>query len=202
LLMVRNNIARDLHDEIGSTLTSIKILSQVSHNNLQKDQGKASSMLEKITEQSSQMQQGMSDIVWAIAPDNDKMENMVVRMREYITHTLEPKNIRTNFEVDEALLSKSISMEHRRDFFLVFKEAINNAAKYSGAGLVDIRLSGDNRKIQLAISDDGVGFDTGRITSSNGIRNMRTRTEALNGKFNIQSSSGKGVKLEIEIPAT
>jgi two-component system sensor histidine kinase UhpB len=202
LLTVRNNIAKDLHDEIGSALTSIKILSQVSHNNLQKDQGKASSMLEKITEQSSQMQQGMSDIVWAITPDNDKLRNMVVRMREYITHTLEPKNIRTHFEVDEAMLSKNIGMEQRRDFFLIFKEAINNTAKYSGAGHVDILLSGNNKKIHLAIIDDGIGFDTSLITSSNGLRNMRARTEALKGRFYIHSSQGKGVKLEIEIPAT
>lgn len=202
LLAVRNNIAKDLHDEIGSALTSIKILSEVSHNNLQKDPGKASSMLKKITEQSSQVQQGMSDIVWAVSPDNDKLENMAVRMREYITHTLEPKNIKTSFEVDEKALSKSLSMEQRHDFLLIFKEAINNAAKYSGAGHVAIHLCGNAGKIQLIISDDGVGFDASRSRSSNGLRNMRARTEALQGTFTICTEPGKGVKIAIEIPAT
>jgi two-component system sensor histidine kinase UhpB len=202
LLSVRNNIAKDLHDEIGSALTSIKILSEVSHNNLQKDPVKSAVMLKKITEQSSQVQQGMSDIVWAVAPDNDKLENMLVRMREYIAHTLEPKNIRTSFEVDEKTLSKSLSMEQRHDFLMIFKEAINNAAKYSGAGQVHIHLSGDARKIQLVVSDDGVGFEAEKARSSNGLRNMRTRTEALNGRFNICTAPGKGVKIEVEIPAT
>jgi signal transduction histidine kinase len=202
LLSVRNNIAKDLHDEIGSALTSIKILSEVSHNNLQKDPVKSAALLKKITEQSSQVQQGMSDIVWAVAPDNDKLENMVVRMREYIAHTLEPKNIRTYFEVDEKTLSKSLSMEQRHDFLLIFKEAINNAAKYSGARQVHIHLSGDARQLQLVVSDDGVGFEADKARSSNGLRNMRTRTEALNGRFSLSTAPGKGVKIDIEIPAT
>ncbi len=202
LLAVRNNIAKDLHDEIGSTLTSIKILSQVSHNNLHKDQVKASSMLEKITEQSSQMQQGMSDIVWAIAPDNDKLENMVVRMREYLSHTLESRNIETDFAADERTMVKSISMEQRRDFFLIFKEAINNIAKYSNAKQVSVRLSSGGGKIILAISDDGIGFDPQKVTSSNGLKNMRTRAEALHGRIRIHSALGKGSTIELEIPTT
>src|SRR5690606_24564950 len=82
LLQVRSHIAKDLHDEIGSTLTSIKILSEVSGKSLRQDQQKASDFLQKITEQSAAAQQGMSDIVWAVKPENDKLENMVVRMRE------------------------------------------------------------------------------------------------------------------------
>ena len=78
------------------------------------------------------MQQGMSDIVWAIKPDNDKLENMLVRMREFASHTLEPKNIETVFVTDEAVLSQSLNMQQRRDFFLIFKEAINNSIKYAG----------------------------------------------------------------------
>ena len=202
MLTVRNNIAKNLHDEIGSALTSIKILSQVSQNNINKDQQKASSMLGMITDQSSQMQQGMSDIVWAISPENDKLENMVIRIREFIARTLEPKNIHTVLTVDEPLLSKSLGMEQRRDFFLIIKEAINNAAKYSEASQVDIHLSGDKTSILLLIKDNGIGFDTNRINSSNGLRNMRARTEALNGVFTILSSPGKGVKLEVSIPQT
>ncbi len=202
LLEVRNSIAKDLHDEIGSTLTSIKILSEVSKTNLQKDQQKAGSMIEKITEQSSQMQQGMSDIVWAIKPDNDKLENMVVRMREYINHTLEPKNIKTIFTVDEAALSKSIGMQQRKDFFLIFKEAVNNAAKYSGATVVNIHLQTENGNVKMRIKDDGAGFDPLRITSSSGLKNMKARTEALHGKFNLRSAPGQGTEINVEVPAT
>lgn len=202
LLGVRNDIAKDLHDEIGSTLTSIKILSEVSQNNLQKDQQKASSLLSKITEQSSQMQQGMSDIIWAIKPDNDKLENMLVRMREYASHTLEPRNILATFQVDERALSQSLDMQQRRDFFLIFKEAINNAAKYSQASKVEIRIQKENGQLQLSVTDNGIGFTTGNESSSNGLKNMKTRAEALKGIITIQSEPGKGTKVLAIVPAT
>jgi signal transduction histidine kinase len=201
LLSVRNNIAKDLHDEIGSTLTSIKILSEVSKNNLEKDRQKASSFLQKIAEQSSQMQQGMSDIVWAIKPDNDKLENMLVRMREFASHTLEPKNIETVFLIEEAALSQSLNMQQRRDFFLIFKEAINNAAKYSQANKVEITISKEGGQLQLRISDNGIGFNSNMNTSSNGLKNMRVRAEALKGSLLIQSEPGKGTAVLAKVPA-
>lgn len=200
LLSVRNDIAKDLHDEIGSTLTSIKILSEVSKNNLEKDQQKAFSFLQKITEQSSQMQQGMSDIVWAIKPDNDKLENMLVRMREYASHTLEPKNIETIFITEEPVLSQSLNMQQRRDFFLIFKEAINNAAKYSQAGKVEVTICKEVDQLQLRISDNGIGFDCAMETSSNGLKNMVARAESLKGAVHIQSAPGKGTTIIANVP--
>lgn len=202
LLSVRSDIAKDLHDEIGSTLTSIKILSEVSQNNLQKDQQKASLFLHKITEQSSQMQEGMSDIVWAIKPDNDKLQNMLIRMREYASHTLEPKNIEVIFFAEEQALSQSLNMQQRRDFFLIFKEAINNAAKYSSAAKVEIKVAKAKDQLHLSISDDGIGFITGNETSSNGLKNMKTRAEALRGSLHIQSEPGKGTTVLAIVAAT
>ena len=202
LLSIRNDIARDLHDEIGSTLTSIKILSEVSQKNLQKDQQKASELLRKITEQSSQMQQGMSDIVWAIKPDNDKLENMVIRMREYASHTLEPKNIEVIFLTEEQALSQSLDMQQRRDFFLIFKEAINNAAKYSQAARVEIELKKERNALYLRVSDNGTGFIINKETSSNGLKNMKTRAQALQGSLEIKSGPGCGTTIVAIVPAT
>jgi signal transduction histidine kinase len=202
LLAVRNDIAKDLHDEIGSALTSIKILSEVSGKNLYKDQVKTSSYLQEITEQSGKMQQGMSDIVWAITPDNDKLENLVARMREYVSHTLEPKNIQTIFTINEQALCKHIGMQQRRDLLLIFKEAINNAAKYSEAGCVQVALGLSANNITMKISDDGKGFDTARLTSSNGLRNMRQRAGILKGIFQVSSLPGQGTTVDIAFPAT
>lgn len=202
LLDVRNNIAQDLHDEIGSALTSIKILSQVSKTNLNKDSTKTSSFLEKITEQSAEMQQGLSDIVWAIKPDNDKFRDMVARMREYVAHTLEPKNIETDFLIDEQLLGKSLGMQQRRDFFLIFKEAVNNIAKYSNCSRAEIKLTHSDNEVRLNIADNGIGFDMGKQTTSNGLKNMSTRAKALGGMLNIQSVKGSGTSLQLNIPTT
>lgn len=198
---VRNNIAKDLHDEIGSTLTSINILSKVSKKHLVGDIEKSSAILENITEQSQNMQQAMSDIVWAIRPDNDLFENMLVRMREYVSHTLEHKNIETSFEVSANIMQQPLVMEQRRDLFLIFKEAVNNATKYSKASSVNIHLARNNGHIRMTINDDGVGFDTSRISSSNGLRNMKERAAALNGELTIQSSPGRGTSVGLEFPA-
>lgn len=199
---MRSGIAKDLHDEIGSTLTSIKILSQVSHSNLSKDKEKASSLLQKITEQSTGIQQSVNDIVWAIQPDNDKLQNMVIRMREYIGHTLEPKDIDVSFNAEKTVLSKSFGMQQRRDFFLIFKEAITNAAKYSKCSRVDILLKSHYNNVVLTIVDDGIGFDTTRVTSSNGLKNMKSRAKAMNGSITIDSQLGRGTVITVEAPAT
>lgn len=203
LLSVRNNIAQDLHDEIGSTLTSIKILSEVSEKNLYKDRTKASSFLQKITEQSTAVQQGISDIVWSVKPENDKLEKMVIRMREYAAHTLESKNIQTVINIDEQVLNKTLDMGQRRDFFLIFKEAVNNIAKYADATEVRVALErNNNNKLRMLISDNGKGFDVSKQTSSSGLKNMRTRAEALNGNLTIHSAEGKGSEIMLTIPAT
>ncbi|THU36088.1 tetratricopeptide repeat protein [Niastella caeni] len=202
LLAVRNNIAKDLHDEIGSTLTSIKILSEVSKKNLQHDQAKTSSFLQKITEQSAAVQQGISDIVWAVKPENDKLENMVIRMREYAAQTLESKNVHTVINIDEEVLSKSLDMNQRRDLFLVFKEAVNNIAKYAGATTVQVTLEKINTGLQMQIVDDGCGFDIDKQTSSSGLKNMQARAASLNGKLAIYSLPGKGTSISLRLPTT
>jgi two-component system, NarL family, sensor histidine kinase UhpB len=202
LLSVRNNIAKDLHDEIGSTLTSIKILSEVSEKNLHKDQVKTSSFLQKITEQSAAVQQGISDIVWSVKPENDKLENMVIRMREYVAQTLESKSIQTVINIDEQVLNKTLDMNQRRDFFLIFKEAVNNIAKYANASQVQVRLQKEKDNLRMTIADNGKGFDMAKETSSSGLKNMKARAIALKGNLDIFSGIGKGSELILTIPAT
>jgi two-component system, NarL family, sensor histidine kinase UhpB len=200
LLTVRDDIAKDLHDDVGSAISSIKILSEVSYKNIEKDKNKSVSLLQKIIAQSEQLQQGISDIVWSVKPDNDKLENMTVRMREYISQVLEPKNIKTNFLADEKVLVKSIGMQQRRDLLMIFKEAVNNIAKYSKATVAEISFEQLNNNLLLKIKDNGIGFDTGKITSSNGLKNMQARALNLNGIFTISSQPEKGTIVELEIP--
>lgn len=202
LLDMRNHIARDLHDEIGSTLTSINILSQVSQNNLEKNRARTSGLLKKITEQSHQIQQSMSDIVWTIQSDNDKVGNMIVRMREYLSHTLEPKNIDVDFRADESLLEHNFSMQQRKDLFLIFKEAVNNAAKYAHCSSLTVQLFRVNGSIALLVRDNGRGFDVNKTGSSNGLKNMRGRAKALHAQLAIESEPGIGTRILLEMPAT
>lgn len=200
LLEMRNHIARDLHDELGSTLTSIHILSQVSQNHFGPDPSRAFSLLEKITDQSRQMQQSMSDIVWAIRSDNDKIENLMVRMREYLAQTLEAKDIGIRFEADEELLGHSFTMQQRKDLLLIFKEAVNNAAKYACCKRLEVSFRRCGDKVVLEVVDDGVGFDMAERRSGNGLSNMQSRSVALDGECRIESALGRGTRVVVEMP--
>jgi signal transduction histidine kinase len=202
LFEIRQVIASDLHDEIGSTLTSIHILSKVSQISMENDKQKAFSLLGKVIDQSGQIQQNMSDIVWAIKPDNDKMENMVMRMREYLTHCLEPKNIAIEFIADEHIMTESLPMEQRRDLLLIFKEAINNIAKYSQCTHTHIKLDRQNGYIRMTINDDGIGFEMNLVRTSNGLRNMQRRAGLMDGEITIDSGPGKGTHIELLVPVT
>src|SRR4030095_14537810 len=202
LLVIRTKISQDLHDEIGSTLTSINILSKVSQNNLEKDRSKSSELLQKISEQSADMQQSMSDIVWSIRPDNDKMENLVIRMREYLGQTAEARNMQVQFFADEKVLNESLSMQHRQHIFLIFKEAVNNAVKYSGGKTVTVFLGRENSHIRLSVKDDGMGFNATRITSSSGLKNMQARAKELHGTLHIRSDAESGTEVELICTAT
>ncbi|GAO44269.1 sensor histidine kinase [Flavihumibacter petaseus] len=201
MMAIRNNIAKDLHDEIGSALTSIRILSEVSGRNLSGDSNKTHAYLQQITEQSAAAQQGMSDIVWAVRPENDTLENMVIRMREYAAATLESKDVITSIRIDESLLEKTLDMHQRRDFLLLYKEAINNIAKHAEARNVDITLRRQADQLEMIIMDDGRGFDPSGSTSSNGLRNMEARAQLLGGRLSVQTATGNGTSITLYLPA-
>ncbi len=200
LLAVRDVIAKDLHDEVGSALSSIKILSEVSQKNIDKDSKKTALLLEKIVEQSEKTQQGMSDIVWAVKPDNDKLEDILIRMREYINSVLEPKNISVYFKADDKTMHHAIGMQQRRDLLMIFKEAVNNIAKHAGANNVNISIGQAGNNINLLIKDDGIGFNPEKITSSSGLKNMKARAEKMGGHLSISSTQQKGSVIKLTLP--
>jgi ligand-binding sensor domain-containing protein/two-component sensor histidine kinase len=195
---LRNKIATDLHDEIGSTLTSISILSNVSQQAMEQQPQQAKEMLQQISTQSKNIQQSMSDIVWSIRPDNEKIENLVVRMREYAAQTLEPLDIKITIDADESLVNKVLPMECRKDLLLIYKEAINNIAKHAGATVVVVSLSNGGKQIQLSIQDNGIwkGESTGTGTKS-----MNERAAANGGKLVILPTD-KGTTVTATIPIT
>jgi two-component system, NarL family, sensor histidine kinase UhpB len=200
LLAVRDNIAKDLHDEVGSALSSIKILSEVSYKNIEKDKTKSAALLQQIVSQSEKSQQGISDIVWSVKPDNDKLENITVRMREYISQTLEPKNIAVTFMASDEVLQKKLDMQQRKDVLLIFKEAVNNMAKYSQCTRAEVLIEAQQKQLLFHFKDNGIGFNPDKITSSNGLKNMKARAATLNGDMQIVSSTGNGAHLILTIP--
>ncbi len=201
LLEVRNRISKDLHDDIGSTLTSILILSSVSRETVEHDPVQAKQMLGDIAAQSKNIQQNMSDIVWAIRPDNDKVENLVSRMREYIGQTLEPQKIETAFQVEESLLGQSLPMEYRKELLLIFKEAVHNILKHAGAQSVRIAIASITPgMLSMTVADNGSWKEKPQHTGT-GTGSMQQRAEAMGGTLTVNGSeSGTVVTLQLPIP--
>jgi ligand-binding sensor domain-containing protein/two-component sensor histidine kinase len=197
---IRNRIARDLHDDMGSTLSTINILSSMAKSKLQTDEVRVSEFINKISDNSQRMMEAMDDIVWAIKPDNDSMQKIIARMREFATHSLESKDIDLDFQVGENVNNIKLDMEQRKDLFLVFKEAVNNIAKYSKCDKTEIRVATLQQRLVLTIQDNGVGFDVTAADNGNGLGNMQKRADALNGRLQIQSKPGEGTQITLNIP--
>lgn len=207
---IRNKIAQDLHDSVGSALSSISVYSQVAKiYEKKKNEKELKGTLEKIGDTSGEMISEMNDIVWAINPRNDSMEKIINRMESFANPLLQTKNIAFLFEYDKSLLRINIPMEKRKNFYLIFKETVNNALKYSGCKnfITNIRLK--DHHIICRIKDDGTGFDVeekntlaGRSLSGNGLYNMKRRAAEMNGNLQIKSEPGQGTSVDFNFPIT
>ncbi len=192
---IRNRIAADLHDDIGSTLNSISVYSEVA----KKDKAGKTQALEMIGESSRKVIDSMSDIVWTINPDNDSFERIILRMRSLSYNLLRVRQIDFSFRADENLNDLKLSLEERRNFYLIFKEALNNLVKYSNAKRASVLLSKNASRITLQIRDDGIGFDTKKKYNGNGLINMQKRSKEINAELHIESGEGIGTSIQLKL---
>jgi len=198
---MRSRLSRDLHDDIGSTLSSINILSRNAQRNAQLlDNTKTKETLEKIHERSQRLLSNMADIIWNIHPENDTLEELMSRMREYATSMLEARNIDSKFRFPTTEIDCKLSMEIKNNLYLIFKEAINNLCKYSEATKVDISLILDSKNLSLMIEDNGKGFITNELKHQGGLNNMKFRAEEMRGSLTIVSELSKGTQIKLIMP--
>jgi signal transduction histidine kinase len=196
---IRNSIATDLHDDIGSTLSNINILTELSKASLGEPE-QAGKFLKRIAEEVNNSNQSLDDIVWSINTMNDSYEQIVARMRRYAGEVFEGADIAYHIHFDESIAHKKLDMEKRKDIYLVFKEAVNNIYKHARASNVEINLQTDQHYFKMIISDNGKGFDQNMPTARNGVKNMKMRTSKWRGSMTILSAAGKGTTLTIIIP--
>ncbi len=198
LYQVRNTIAANLHDEVGATLSSISMMSQIAKRN----RGDEEELLDKISSNSQTMLESMSDIVWSIRPDNDKLGDIVKRIRLFAADTLEEQNVVLNMVIEGNIEGLPIPMEFRKDIYLIAKEAIINIAKYAKASQVNIHLYSNNSKLLVEIADNGIGIEQskGSKLGGNGLVNMAQRAQKLNGSVHIQSTPLSGTRIIFEMP--
>ncbi len=199
---LRNNIASDLHDEIGSTLSSISLSSLVIQKKLKDDTSGVKPLLYQISKNTDNMMEAMNDIVWSINTKNDHIYDLIDRMRAFIIEILEPKNCIIHFNDGIGIKETKLNMIQRKNIYLLFKEAVNNIAKYANARNTWVNISLDkSNTMTLKIVDDGIGFSN-KTTSKenaggNGLNNMKKRAEELNGKLSVFSTQSKGTTIEL-----
>jgi ligand-binding sensor domain-containing protein/two-component sensor histidine kinase len=197
---LRNRIARDLHDEVGSSISTIAIYSKIVEEQMGNISFEKEPLLKKINDFATDIMASMNDIVWSINTKNDAFEHIISRMREHATELLEAKGVRLHFSFDEQVLRLKLGMERRREFYLIYKEALNNAAKYAEARNVWITIQVNDNRITLRIRDDGKGFDPEtRKRSGNGLANMQQRATLLQGKLEVRSAVGDGTEMVLSI---
>lgn len=190
---LRNRIASDIHDEIGSTLSSILLISGMAKNQTASSSiEKSNKMFTKIHSDSQHVMESVDEIIWSVNPVNDSLQGILLRLREYALPLAESKNIAFDFKVDEGIEHLALPMEIRRNLYLIIKEAINNLVKYSEASQASVHISKDKKDIAVTVKDNGKGFDTLLNTTRNGLRNMKLRAAEIGAKIDILSTPQQG----------
>lgn len=198
---VRSSISRDLHDDIGSTLSSINILSRMAKKNASVNSDLSTTdALEKINERSQRLLNNMSDIVWSIKPENDSIEELLSRMRQYATDMLESRDIDYTIDFPNEKLDYKFPLEVKNNLYLIFKEAVNNLCKYAQCRNAQLTIHLDNKIFTMQVQDDGIGFNADSPTHTyggNGLKNMRQRATEIKAELLIESAVGEGTMITL-----
>jgi signal transduction histidine kinase len=203
LLNERLRISRDLHDDMGSTLGSISIYSEVAKNRSSKNEN-AEEAIAKIGNASRELIDKMNDIIWSINPKNESFEQLKNRMQIFAATMLTPHEIAYGFYISKSVKTISLIAEERKNIYLIYKEAICNIVKYAACSQVKIKMFFKDARLVLSILDNGKGFDTnkfyrGELLGGNGIENMKVRAKSIKADFNISSVKSKGTRVEISL---
>lgn len=197
---IRNEISANLHDDLGSSISNINILNELALRNINNAK-KAATYLKNAGADIENIRENLGDIVWNLNPRfDDDLSGLFIRMKRYAADMLEGKNIIPHFHFPPAATCNQLNMKYRKDLYLIFKEAINNMAKYSGANNGSVFVEIIEKTLQVRVSDDGIGFDPGKSTSGNGLHNITQRAKACKGEIDITSLKNKGTTITLTIP--
>ena len=196
----RERISKDIHDELGSGLSKIALLSSLTAPMVSNENSVAEN-IQSISKITSDLNDNMRDLVWTLNPNNNTLDNLFARMREYASEYLESFPVKVSINIQDDFPSTTISKEVQRNIFLVMKEALNNIVKHAHATEIKMTAQFTDSKIKIEIADNGNGFENSKIkTASNGLRNMNERITSIAGIINISSTnSGTQIKIEVRV---
>ena len=197
---VRKRIASDLHDEIGSSLTQISLLSEVLQQRIDGEDSTVTAPLATIATSSRELVDSMSDIVWAINPKKDHLSDLVQRMRSLASELFTACDVKFRFRAPVANINLPLGANLRREVFLTYKESINNIVKHSRCTEADVELRLDADRLVLKVSDNGRGFEAAQESEGHGLISMRDRAQHMGGTLEMMSATGQGTTIVLQVP--
>jgi signal transduction histidine kinase len=196
----RSRIARDMHDEIGASLTQISILSDLLGSNLRSPET-AEPFLRRISSTARDVVGSLDEIVWFINPRHDSLESLLLYIREYVADYLDPLDIECAFAFPKTVPASVLAADVRRNIFLAVKEAVTNIAKHSGATAVTVTASVENGVLQVAITDNGRGLVSPSASpTEDGLKNMEKRLRDIGGDLLLRGQDGAGTSVTLRAP--
>jgi two-component system, NarL family, sensor histidine kinase UhpB len=198
----RTRIAKELHDDLGSTVSSISLFTQMALNKTDANDEEMIRLLERVNTNATQLAETMADIIWAIYSKNDSFNNLLLRMKDFAFELLKPLNIQVQFSFPEQLQELSLNLEQRKNVYYIFKEAVNNAVKHSECSAIAIVFTKHDQLVSLGISDNGKGFDLAGVKRNNGLTNIESRAQELGGTLTITSKIDQGTHIYLAFSLT
>jgi signal transduction histidine kinase len=187
---IRKNIATDLHDDLGSTLNSVKVFTNLAISGVKQEES-----LQQVKDNLSEATMSLRDMIWVLDDSLDTLDELVTRLKQFALPITAASNMEFIVTAGSDVNARTLSKEEKRNLFLICKEAINNSIKYSGASQITVEITPAGKKIQITIADNGKGFDEATIKKGYGLKNMQYRAEQIKYTVTMTSSAGKGTQI-------
>lgn len=203
LMNERLRISRELHDEVGATLSGISMYSHLANDQIRKfSRVEVEKSLNIIQQSSGEMVNKLNDIVWLINPDQSSLQKLIDRLQEYATDMAAIKNMQVKVTIPNKIADSNLSIENRRNVYLFCKEAINNAVKYSQGSLLELSIKEVGNTLHFTVSDNGKGFDATMVRKGNGLENMQKRADEIGAKLILESKPNEGATISMQCKST
>jgi len=195
--LTQKKLSRDLHDDLGSTVSTIAIYLTLIRYNLG-NREKLNQLLDKTSELVNDTATVITDMVWAVNPKSESLDNLILRVKKNFVTPFREIGARFSVRAETDMEKIMLNYKVKHNIYLITKEALNNALKYADAQEVEVVVNKQGPEIHLSIKDDGKGFDLSVLKNKgHGITNMRSRTGEMKGRFNINSTPRKGTEINI-----
>jgi signal transduction histidine kinase len=190
---IRKNIATDLHDDLGSTLNSVKLFTNLAISGVKQEES-----LQQVKDNLTEATMSLRDMIWVLDDSLDTVDELITRLKQFTIPVASASNINAIIKADNEVNDRQLTKEEKRNLFLICKEAVNNSIKYSGADKINVHIKGSGKKIAILITDNGKGFNVDEVKKGYGLKNMQYRAGQVKYTIALQSSPGKGTSVEIK----